>query len=195
MVRVAIVGVPGCGKTTVLNALAERGVETYRERVDEWADWLDAYYKDKNRHAFGFQVRVLMDFASLDAETAGESLARKLFVFERSPEDSKAVFGEVCRPFMEPFEWKLYEEIHAANAWKPDLVIYMHLSPTKAWERVRFRDRASERNMSEAYVKHLYDHYESFYRNHPRRVAVDASKPIDDVVNDVIRILTTHGFM
>lgn len=191
MVRIAVVGIPGCGKTSVLAALSEIGMRTYRERVDEWKPWLDAYYEDPRRHAFGFQVRVLQDFSNLAAETANDFV----HVFERSPEDSKNVFGQVCRRFMTPFEWELYEELHRDRAWVPDITVYLRVSTDDAWNRVKLRGRESERNMSREYLHVLFEHYDALYANHMRTCVVDASKPLDAVIATVKDALRVHGFL
>lgn len=176
----------GSGKSRVLRSLETHGYACVQEPIDEWADWLDAFYSDPAHMMFPFQTKVLCDYSRMDVSTKSKGP----WVFERSPLDSKEVFSSFQR--MDPLCQKLYHELYDLLAWEPDAIIYLRTDPDIAYERVKRRDRESERNVAYEYVRHIHDRYESFLREQGANrlvFTVNANDTIDLVIKHVLSII------
>ena len=46
MVKIAIDGNIGCGKSTVIEKFRELKYKVYSEDIESWGDWLEKYYED-----------------------------------------------------------------------------------------------------------------------------------------------------
>lgn len=187
---VSVAGVMGAGKTSVLRALQKRGYDATLEPVERWSEWLTAFYQSRTRHAFGFQTRILWD----QYQTWKTMRPEQMYLVERSPEESMEIFGRALRGDMAPFEWDLYQEQYDALAWKPDLILYLHVPADVAWQRVCQRARPTEHRLGFPYLCHLNTMYESYFTRHPRAVVIDATRPLEEVVASVQDELTTHGW-
>lgn len=188
--RISVVGVPGSGKTTLLETLRKQGEDVICEPIVEWSPWIEAYYRDPERHAFGFQTCVLQHFHAFASSTCGPGV----YWFERSPEDSKAVFGSICKAFMTPFEDDLYAKLYRHMTWTPDLVVYLRVDVDVAWNRIERRARVSEYALDRTMVRSIHEAYEREYgsRAPSNLVVVDANEPIDAVLERVRCVVGEH---
>ena len=85
---VVIDGNIGCGKSTVLDALSERGFLVHKEAIEMWP--LEKFYEDQSRWAFMMQIAV---FDSMEPIHAGQDstgggrdshqVLRKVFLVSR----------------------------------------------------------------------------------------------------------------
>lgn len=187
---VSVSGLMGAGKTSVLRAMQKRGYDATLEPVERWSEWLNAFYQNRGRHAFGFQMRILWDQHQAMQDERPDTLR----LIERSPEESMEIFGRALRMDMTPFEWDLYQDLHNQLAWKPDLILYLHVPADTAWQRVCQRARPTEHRLGFPYLCQLNTLYESYFSRHPRAMMIDATRPLDEVVASVQHELTAHGW-
>jgi deoxyadenosine/deoxycytidine kinase len=184
--RVCIEGNIGAGKSTILARLAQDGYPVHAEPVHEWKDWLELFYADKKRWAFGMQMRVL---ASL-LEYPDDCIA------ERSTSSTRHVFAQVLynQGDLSEKEFEVYKRYFEATAWTPDAIVFMDVSPETCLERIGERARPSEDSIDLAYLKKLDFHYHNLirYAQCPVHV-VDGNASSEDAYQDVLSIVRTFG--
>lgn len=186
--RISVAGNMGAGKSSILHALEMRDYPCVPEPVDTWSEWLTDFYRDPDRHAFSFQTKILYDFSQLRKNTSDGCT----WIIERSPLESKVVFGAMVS--MDEKHQKLYGDLYRELAWEPDFILYLRTDPETAYKRVQNRNRASETNVSFAYIRDLHKKYETFAETQSRYrpvVTIDAGQDFTSVLGDVLLILNT----
>lgn len=189
--RIAIEGNIGAGKSSVLQHLAERlGCPTFPEPVDDWTDLLQLFYDSPVQYAFAFGLKVLLSFRA-----PLRSPSRCLV--ERSPLACRHVFsqlayndGNMCQA-----EWDLFKEFYAELGWTPDAIVFVHVPAETCADRIRQRGRECEARIDLAYLKKVEFQYATLqkYCEVPF-IRIDGSRPVEDVVEDVLRQLRDLGF-
>ena len=190
---IAVDGTIGAGKTTVLRRIMQRSpmqgappLRLFEEDVDSWEPLLERFYAEPDRYSFLLQARILSSMR----EQHDQMQARAgVHIVERSP-DSARVFVELARQdgLMCAEEHETYHLLHAQLGWSPDAVVWIDTPVDVARARIRQRDRPSERNMSEAYLRRLHEVYSRTMRE-TAAYRVDGSLPEERVEEEVSRIL------
>lgn len=152
----------GAGKTTLVNAIAERVSAT---RILERADdnpFLGNFYMDKERYAFQAQIFFLLSRYRQQQEILQGDLFSDYFlgdyVFSRD-----TIFARMT---LSDDELDLYFTVYQAlveRVPKPDLVVYLRAEPELLMDRVRTRNKDYETAMTLEYLKELVDTYEEFF--------------------------------
>ncbi len=193
---IAIEGVIGVGKTTLVEALAERLDAT--QVLEEWEEnpFLKPFYDGKAHAVFQTELFFLLSRYRQQREL----LQRKLFadtlvadyVFEKS-----RLFAYLN---LDDSDLLIFDKLFAALADglpKPDLVIYLQASTDALMRRIEGRGRPEERGMARDYIAELgqaYNHYYFHYDASPLLVVntqdVDFSKRPEDV-DDLLKQLRT----
>ena len=159
---IAIEGVIGAGKTTLAKMLGDTlGASVVTERFDE-NPFLNDFYKDPDRFAFQTQIFFLLSRYRQQRELFQADLFHRFLVTDYIFEKDK-IFAYLN---LETDELKLYETLInsiAHNVPTPDLVVYLQSSVPVLLERIRKRDRAFEREISEEYIKDLNEAYNYFF--------------------------------
>lgn len=184
--RVCIEGNIGAGKSTVLARLAQDGYPVHMEPVHEWKDWLELFYADKKRWAFGMQMRVLASLLEYPQEC----------IVERSTSSTRHVFAQVLynQGDLSEKEFQVYKQYFEATAWTPDAIVYVDASPETCFERIRARARPGEDSIDLAYLKKLDFHYNNLMRFAPYPVyRVDGKTSSEDAYQEVLSIVQTFG--
>jgi len=162
-----IVGAIGAGKTELIRAFSDvhPDFKVLFEPVDMWeADKvLENYYKDPERNAFCFQLRVFNDYVEnvLDNSQAGDNV-----IVERSM---------YCQPLFWALQEKTpQEDIVYKAMWSkwvnliPAPTHYVFLNPASTdtlMERVKERARKGEEGLKKSYEQNLIDEHRAFYRH------------------------------
>lgn len=161
--HIAVAGVPGAGKSTLVRGLANRlGMMALVERFEE-NPYLGGFYREPKAWAFKnyvfFFQRTLEDYgrARSDVGCGG--------VQERVLEEHLLVFGEefLARGYLSDSDFKLLGDLtRTARALvnPPDLLIHVELEPREAFARLRQRDSAVEEDVELEYVSALAARYE-----------------------------------
>lgn len=173
---VSISGAIGSGKSTLIQALREAvaaqglvsTVEFFDEPVQQWIDegWLEAFYANRAREAFGFQMRVLLGqiqaMEELCARHVGE---RRLLICERSPLDGLHVFAKTLHAegALSEREYALYKA-YAERAWRPDVTVYISTPAEQCIERIAERARKAE-DIDASYYQTNCEAYEDAFRS------------------------------
>jgi deoxyadenosine kinase len=170
---IGIAGLIGAGKTTLANALGEHlGLPVYYEPVADQA-YLEDFYRDTARYAFSTQIYLLNRRFQQHQEIIwrGTGGVQDRTIYE------DAVFARtlVQQGLMEERDYQTYLQLfrHMSNFMcRPNLIVYLDLSPETSLERVRSRARDVETGISLEYLAALRDNYEAFIQDISRLVPV-----------------------
>jgi len=186
---ITIGGNIGCGKSTIIEELNTYFKDTCTiipEPIDEWGSWLDLFYTDPSKHAFGFQMKVLHSFLKNMRQV------NNIAITERSPIDSLQVFCKVSYQdnIMNHLEYNLFKEYVDDIGWKPNVYIYLHTNPEVCIERIKRRGRGCETGLNEQYIHKLHQQYENMEVGCKHHM-VDANQEKDQVFYEVYEIIAS----
>lgn len=159
---IAVEGPIGVGKTALARLLAERLGGRCVLGDDEQNPFLDAFYRDRARHALQTQLYFLLSrYAQQQALGQGAlfdgpTVCDYLFARER-------IFAPLT---LEPGDLWLYEQVHrvlVTRVPKPDLVVLLQARPDVLLGRLRKRDPAAVRKIDLAYLEEVNRAYSEFF--------------------------------
>lgn len=191
---IAIEGVIGVGKTTLVEALAERLDAT--QVLEEWEDnpFLKPFYEGKAHSAFQTEVFFLLSRYRQQRELAQRKLFADTLVADYVFEKSR-LFAYLN---LDDTDLLVFDKLYAALAEglpKPDVVIYLQAPTDVLMRRIQSRGRPEERGMEREYISELgqaYSHYYFHYDATPLLVVntedVNFSKRPEDV-DDLLKQL------
>ena len=181
-------------------------IVTMPEDISLWTndhghDWLDSFYKDKERWALSFQMFILDWEQKLHEQMiekySNDSGVQYVVLTERCPIDGRYIFMESLHPqSVNDAELQLYDRLYRRISWTPDYVVHLTCSVEKTEKRNRQRKREAEKDISTEYFRSLKERYDSFFRradHFPREKVIDVKNEGDG--NDIVtenahRILT-----
>jgi len=151
---IAVEGVIGVGKTTLVNALAERmGARAVFEQFDE-NPFLPDFYRDREAFAFSTQIFFLMSRFRQQELLAQGDLFRSITLSDYCF-DKDRIFALIN---LRNQELALYErlfEVLRVQVPEPDLIIYLRAELDVIMERIAERDRPYERGMDPGYIREV----------------------------------------
>lgn len=183
----------GCGKSTVIERLRAdfEGDQcvVLAEPMDEWGSWLDLFYTDPEKYAFGFQMKILYSFLKLHCP-------HKTMITERSPTDSLEVFAKTLYndKILNHLEYNLYKTYVDDIAWTPTIYIYIHTDPDICIERIKKRARGCETGMDDQYIYKLHYAYEEIQQQFDQEsfVVVDGNQSKEMVYQSIRDIIQKY---
>ncbi len=159
---IAIEGVIGVGKTTLVRLLCPEFGATPLLEVFEENPFLSDFYADRARYAFQTQIFFLLSRYRQQHQAIPEALARGPLISDYTfAKDS--LFAHLN---LTGDELAVYEKLHGALAEKiptPDLVVYLRADLDVLMARIASRDRPYERGMDRSYIESLRLAYEGFF--------------------------------
>jgi deoxyadenosine/deoxycytidine kinase len=158
----AIEGVIGVGKTTLVRLLSPEFGATPLLEVFEENPFLSDFYTDRARYAFQTQIFFLLSRYRQQHQAIPEALTRGPLLSDYTfAKDS--LFAHLN---LTGDELTVYEKLHGALAEKiptPDLVVYLRADLDVLMARIAARDRPFERGMDRGYIESLRLAYEGFF--------------------------------
>jgi deoxyadenosine kinase len=153
-VFIGISGLIGAGKTTLATALAKvLGLPVYYEPVADNI-YLEDYYKDMSKYAFGLQVYLLNRRFKQHQQIVwtGHGGVQDRTIYE------DAVFAKMlCRAgHLDERDYKTYISLfnNMSNFMKkPNIIVHLDVSPEESLRRVRHRDRDCESGMTLGFLQ------------------------------------------
>ena len=190
MVIYTIDGNIGCGKTTILNYLHKhKNIQIDLEPVDKWKPFLDNVYINKTGY-FNLQIKVWLDRAWIqDKET------NSIIFMERSPYFIRNTFNknDFINNHINEDEYNVINEMYnkTDNIWKSNLYIYLRSSPIKCLERIKYRARNNEMNISLEYITDIHNLHEETYKlaldNKLNIIIIDVNnKTIHEIADEIL---------
>jgi deoxyadenosine/deoxycytidine kinase len=190
---ITIDGNIGSGKTSVLNYLHK----TYKipidlEPVDSWNSYLSKLY-DEKLDVFKFQVRIWLDRCWVQ-----EKSEKTTVLMERSPYFIKNAFiqSALDTDMMTPHEYNILHDLHKKtdNIWTSNTYIYLKSNPDNCYKRIKKRNRASEKNITEEYIHMLHEYHEKtcqkgLVSNMNIIIFEVDDKSVPEIANDILQII------
>ncbi|MFH1863268.1 MAG: deoxynucleoside kinase [bacterium] len=177
----AIEGVIGVGKTSLVHLLSRRiGGKLILEKHDE-NPFLTDFYRDPARYAFQTQLFFLLSRFQQQQEISQQDIFYPRIISDYIFAKDR-IFAHLN---LEDRELQLYEIVFATlehNIPKPDLVIYLQASVDRLMQNIRKRGRSYEKHMNDEYIQALceaYDHF--FFHYHESPLLVVNSTKLDFV--------------
>ncbi len=172
-VFIGIAGLIGAGKTTLANALADHlSLPVYYEPVADNA-YLEDFYRDTKRYAFSTQIYLLNRRFQQHQEIIwrGGGAVQDRTIYE------DAVFAKtlVDQDLMEERDFQTYLQLfrHMSNFMcRPNMIVYLDLSPEVSLERIRQRSRDMESGITLEYLVALQRRYQEFITDVSRNIPV-----------------------
>jgi NADH dehydrogenase (ubiquinone) 1 alpha subcomplex subunit 10 len=183
---VAIDGLMGSGKSTVLKELERRGYTVFTERTEDWT-FLSKFYENPKKYALSLQIQIALSFLK-HKFPEGEEL---VFV-ERCPEVSKDVFGKmlVAEHILSDEDHSIYSEIfERLNLWKAGEYIFLECPIDECMNRIK---RRGDNGIDEVYLKNLKKYYDIFFRYNKHSV-VDSNKSVEEIADDIISLISSSS--
>lgn len=198
---IGIAGLIGAGKSTLADALGQHlNIDVYHEPVDDNA-YLADFYRDTRRYAFATQIYLLNRRFQQHQEIIwrGRSAVQDRTIYEDS------IFAGMLaeRGLMDPRDHQTYLDLfrHMSNFMcRPNLIVFLDVSPERSLERIRERDRDVEANVSIDYLRDLHRHYAAFIEEISRVIPVisvdyDQYATAEQMAGVIEREYLDHSFL
>ena len=168
----AVEGVIGVGKTTLVRLLqlafgAEICLEVFEENP-----FLSNFYADRERYAFQTQIFFLLSRYHQQRRDILETVSADKNLIVDYTFDKDAIFARLN---LAGDELEMYYRVHEALAEKiarPDLVVYLRAETNTLMKRIAQRDRSYERNMEWEYIDQLNHTYDAYYSEPQKKSSV-----------------------
>ena len=182
---IGIAGMIGAGKSTLATALGEHlEIDVFYEPVGD-NEYLEDFYRDTRRYAFSMQIYLLNRRFQQHQEIIwrGRSAVQDRTIYEDS------IFARMLAEsgMMDERDYRTYSELfrNMSNFMcKPNVIVYLDVSPELSLERIRHRGRGMETGVTLDYLNALYSGYQAFVE--------DISKVIPVIRVDYDRFATAE---
>jgi deoxyguanosine kinase len=161
---VVIEGNIGAGKTTLARRIA--GQFNARLILERFADnpFLPKFYDDPEKYSFPLELSFLASrYRQLKEELEPQDLF-KTFTIADYYFTKSLVFASST---LKGDEFKLYRQIFYiiyGSLPRPDIIVYLHLSPEKLLQNIEKRGRGYEKSITREYLQRIQESYFSFFK-------------------------------
>lgn len=182
---VVIEGNIGSGKTT----LAERIADQFNAHLilEHFADnpFLPKFYNDPDKYSFPLELSFLASrYKQLKEELVPQDLFKSFTVADYYFMKS-LVFAAST---LSGDEYNLYRQIFYiiyGSLPKPDIYVYLYLSPERLLQNIKRRGRNYEKSITKEYLQKIQDSYFSFFKqNSENKYLIIDINEIDFVANE-----------
>ena len=192
MVLITIDGNIGSGKTSVLNFLHRNyKIPVDLEPVESWNNYLSDLYNDSS-NVFKFQIRVWLDRCWIQEKTHNINI----FV-ERSPRFIQGVFIDIAEEtnMISANEKEILLDLHKKTdkSWENAIQIMLRSSPENCFQRIKKRNRESEKHITEKYIHKLHEKHEQICNDLIKEgkniIIIDVdNKNISDIASHILKL-------
>jgi deoxyadenosine/deoxycytidine kinase len=182
---VVIEGNIGAGKTTLASKIADQF--NARLILEHFADnpFLPKFYKEPDKYSFPLELSFLASrYKQLKEELVPQDLF-KAFTIADYYFMKSLVFAAST---LDGDEYNLYRQIFYiiyGSLPKPDIFVYLHLTPDRLLQNIEKRGRNYETSITSDYLQKIQDSYFTFFRQNPENkyLVIDING-IDFVANE-----------
>ena len=175
----------GAGKTTLATRIAEQF--NAQLILEHFADnpFLPKFYSDPEKYSFPLELSFLASrYKQLKEELVPQDLFKSFSIADYYFMKS-LVFAAST---LTGDEYNLYRQIFYiiyGSVPKPDIYVYLHLSPERLLQNIERRGRNYEKSITKEYLQKIQDSYFSFFRQNPENkyLVIDVND-IDFVANE-----------
>jgi deoxyadenosine kinase len=198
---IGIAGMIGAGKSTLATALGKNlDIDVYYEPVDN-NEYLADFYRDTKRYSFATQIYLLNRRFQQHQEIIwrGRSAVQDRTIYEDS------IFARMLAEtgLMEERDYRTYIELfrNMSNFMcKPNVIIYLDVSPERSMERIRARGRGVEDGITLEYLKALHRGYTEFVADISRVIPViqvdyDRFPTVEEMARVILSDYLDHSFL
>lgn len=161
---IAIEGVIGVGKTTLVRLLQTHFQARILLELFEENPFLPLFYADRHRYAFQNQLFFLLSRYHQQRQAVPEALREGNLLSDYTFAKDE-IFAWLT---LKDDELAMYGRVHAALAEKlpkPDLILFLRADHETLMRRIALRDRPYERDMNPEYIRELASAYEAWLSN------------------------------
>lgn len=180
---IAFEGPIGVGKTTLVNAIAERlGGRVVLEEFEE-NPFLASFYEDRERFAFQTQLFFLMSRFKQQTELQQPDLFKPHIVADYHLLKDRIFAGLT----LSSHELALYEKVYRAlesQILRPDVLVYLTASQAALLERIERRGREYEKDFDRGYLLDLSTAYRNHFRTYRDTPLVTVDTTEINIPND-----------
>ena len=182
---VVIEGNIGAGKTTLADRIANQfNARLILEHFDE-NPFLPKFYSDPDKYSFPLELSFLASrYKQLKEELITQDLF-KAFTIADYYFMKSLVFATST---LKGDEYNLYRQIFFiiyGSLPKPDIYVYLHLSPDRLLKNIKKRGRNYEKSITREYLQKIQDSYFAFFKqNTENKYLVIDINNIDFVENE-----------
>jgi deoxyadenosine/deoxycytidine kinase len=157
----------GAGKTTLATRIAEQF--NGRLILERFADnpFLPKFYQDPDKYSFPLELSFLASrYKQLNEELGTQDLFKDFTVADYYFMKSLVFAASTLKGD----EFNLYRQIFYiiySSLPKPDIYVYLHLSPERLLKNISKRDREYEKSISREYLQKIQESYFTFFRQNP----------------------------
>jgi deoxyguanosine kinase len=194
---VVIEGNIGAGKTTLAGKISNQF--NAQLILEHFADnpFLPKFYEDPDKYSFPLELSFLANrYKQLKEELGPQDLFKSFTVADYYFMKSLVFAASTLKED----EYNLYRQIFYiiyGTLPKPDIYVYLHLSPDRLLQNIERRGRSYEKSITKEYLQKIQDSYFLFFKQNPENkyLVIDLNA-IDFVANqnDYSRIIDTIFF-
>ncbi len=182
---IVIEGNIGAGKTTLAGRIADQfNAHLVLERFAD-NPFLPKFYEDPDKYSFPLELSFLASrYKQLKDELVPQDLFKSFTVADYYFMKS-LVFAAST---LEGDEYNLYRQIFYiiyGSLPRPDLYVYLHMSPGRLISNIEKRGRKYEKSITKEYLQRIQESYFSFFKQNPENkyLVIDVNN-IDFVDNE-----------
>jgi len=179
----------GSCKTSILNYFHKNYKTAIDvEPIDSWTEYLKNMY-DTNKSTYNFQIKVWIDRCWIQEKS------NVIVLMERSPYFIKNVFVEKALEdtTISKEEYNNIHKLHSTtdDLWQPNAYIYLRSNPENCFNRIKKRNRESEKNIKLDHIKRIHELHEINYQkallNNKNIIVIDVeNKNISDICSEIV---------
>ena len=164
---VVIEGNIGAGKTTLARKIADQF--NAHLILEHFADnpFLPKFYNDPEKYSFPLELSFLASrYKQLKEELVPQDLFKSFTIADYYFMKS-LVFAAIT---LKGDEYNLYRQIFYiiyGSLPKPDIYVYLHLSPERLLQNIEKRGRTYEKSITKEYLQKIQDSYFAFFKQNP----------------------------
>ncbi len=198
---IGIAGMIGAGKSTLAQSLGDHlGMDVYYEPVGD-NEYLADFYRDTARYSFATQIYLLNKRFQQHQEIIwrGRAAVQDRTIYEDS------IFARMLAAsgLMDERDYRTYVTLfrNMSNFMcKPNLIIFLDVTPERSMERIRARGRSVEAGITLEYLQALHRGYQEFVQEISRmipviRVDYDRFPTVEEMTQVIMREHLDHSYL